>query len=118
MLCQINCVIMAHSLITFFINGLTSKLLYLSAFGYFCGLVAYALPLIALTEAFDETYQALQNVKKKLKEQLSTTIGIPERRAIKCQISKIYDISPMNACGYFGIEKTTLTSMLSIRLLI
>ena len=108
---------MAHRLITFFINGLTSKLLYLSAFGYFCGLVAYALPLIALTEAFDETYQALQNVKKKLKEQLSTTNGTPERRAIKCQISKIYDISPMNACGYFVIEKTTLTSMLSIRFL-
>ena len=116
-LCQVHCVVMGHKLMTFFKHGLTSNVFALSAFGYFCGLLAFALVLIALTEAFDKAYQALQDFKEKLKDQLCTTNGIPERRAIKCQISKIDDIRPMNACGYFVIEKSTLTSMLSIRLL-
>ena len=73
--------------------------------------------LVSFTEGFDEAYQALHLVRGNLKEKLYQN-GVDSKKdkmAIKLLISKIDDQRPMNACGYFSIEKSTLTSILSIR---
>ena len=71
--------------------------------------------LLSLTEAFNKTYLALKAQSAKLEDDLLTSEDKVERRFIKHLIRKIDRIRPMNACGYFEIDKTTLTSILSIR---
>ena len=72
---------------------------------------------MSFTEGFDEAYQALHLTRGTLKEKLYQFGGDckKDRMALKLLISKIDDQKPMNACGYFSIEKSTLTSILSIR---
>ena len=71
--------------------------------------------LLSLTEAFNKTYLALKAQSAKLEDDLLTSEDKVERRFIKLLIRKIDGLRPMNACGYFEIDKTTLTSILSIR---
>ena len=71
--------------------------------------------LLSLTEAFNKTYLALKAQSAKLEDDLLTSEDKVERRFMKHLIRKIDRIRPMNARGYFEIDKTTLTSILSIR---
>ena len=73
------------------------------------------LQMIALTEAFDNALQAMHSIRRKLLEKLLVTDKKEERRSIKYLIQRINNLRPMNACGYFEVDKSTLTSMFSIR---
>ena len=87
----------------------------LTVFGKLVTLLAFTFMLVGSTEAFDRSFQAIQSLQRKLKKKLATTENKQERREIKCLLLRIDDLRPMNACGYFGVEKSTLTSILSIR---
>ena len=52
---------------------------------------------------------------RKAQDQLLVTRNKEDRRFVKYIIQRINCLRPMNACGYFEIDKATLTSMLSIR---
>ena len=98
-----------------FLNGTHGDWLPLTVFGKLCSLFSFVLLLVALTEAFDKAFESIQIVRKKIKEKLFLNESKQERMASKFLLSKIEELRPMNACGFFGIEKSTLTSMLSIR---
>ena len=63
----------------------------------------------------DSAYESLQVVKMKIQENLMITFEKSERQELKFLLETVKALRPMNACGYFEISKSTLTSMLSVR---
>ena len=64
----------------------------------------------------DEAFQDLQDLKKNIIEKLRL-ISLTEDKRLELSYFKdrIEMMRPMSASGYFAIDKTTLTSMLSVR---
>ena len=82
--------------------------------GIFIIFVIYA--LIIITGAIDESYENLRGLKRPIQEKLLRSKEESEKSQMNYLLQRIEDIKPMSACGYFEIEKSTLTSMLSVRL--
>ena len=83
--------------------------------GQFIQVIGPIIGLMAYTESFDNTFQTVKALKKKLNELLINTRDKTERQILKGQLKKVEMVEPMSACGYFTIDKSTLTSMLSVR---
>ena len=77
------------------------------ASGIFC--------LIIQTGAIDEAFQNIQYLRRQAQEKLLYSSVKSERQHLKFLLRRIEMLGPMNGRGYFGIDKTTLTSMLSVR---
>ena len=73
------------------------------------------LNVMALTAALDTAYESVQVVKMKIQENIMLTYDKSERQQLKFLLENVRSLRPMNACGYFEISKSTLTSMLSVR---
>ena len=71
--------------------------------------------LKTITEYIDESFQSLKNLKRKAQDLLLMTKDKNERQYIKYMIQRIDELEPISAAGYFIIDKSTLTSMLSVR---
>ena len=72
--------------------------------------------LAVLTSALDEAYQAILTIRWKIYEELSMTPkDLEETRQLEYCKNMAELVRPMTASGYFEIDKTTLTSMLSVR---
>ena len=96
------------------VNSLTLKI-FLKLLGNIFLTISMILNVMNLTSALDSVYESVQSVKMKLQETLMVIYEKPERQQLKFLIEKIKSLTPMNACGYFEISKSTLTSMLSVR---
>ena len=77
-------------------------------FGPIIGIMTY-------TDAIEKSYDALNRYEAALIDSLVYTKNKVERHILKSQIKKVEKMQPMNACGYFTIDKSTLTGMLSVR---
>ena len=71
--------------------------------------------LKTLTEHIDESFQCLKDLKRKAQEILLMTKDKNKRQYLKYMIQKMDESQPISASGYFTIDKSTLTSMLSVR---
>ena len=67
------------------------------------------------TGTVEDSYECLQNMKRQIQEQLSKAPEKAEKIKLKYFHQRIMDTKPINACGYFEIGKSTLTSILSVR---
>ena len=72
--------------------------------------------LLIITGAIDDSFESLQGLKRHIQEQLLKSNEQLEKSRMNYLLQRIEDAKPMNACGYFEIGKSTLTSMLSVRL--
>ena len=81
--------------------------------GIFIIFVIYA--LIIITGAIDESFENLRELKRPIQEKLLRSNEEAEKSQMNYLLQRIEDVRPMSACGYFEIEKSTLTSMLSVR---
>ena len=88
---------------------------FLFLFAFVTGIASNIIWLISLTNSVYETNMCIKLLGKEIQEVLLVTEGKKERRYFKFLKQKIDDLKPMNASGYFTIDKTTLTSMLSVR---
>ena len=79
------------------------------------GLASNVIWLITLTNSVDETNERIKSLGREIQEKLLVTEETQERRYLKFLRQRVNDLKPMNASGYFTIDKTTLTSMLSVR---
>ena len=70
--------------------------------------------VMALTASLDSAFGSLQHVTRKIQEMLMTSQGQTEKQLIYV-VENIKSLRPINACGYFEITKSTLTSMFSVR---
>ena len=75
----------------------------------------FGLVIDGFLEAIHEAFEALHSIRKKLQDDLLAIKDNEDRRLVKYLIQRINFLRPMNACGYFEIDKTTLTSVVSIR---
>ena len=87
--------------------------LYLISF--LTGLSCNIIWLMTLTNSVDKTNECVKSLGSQIQEKLLVTEGTQERRNLKFLKQRVNDLKPMNASGYFTIDKTTLTSMLSVR---
>ena len=71
--------------------------------------------LISITNSIDKCSECIESLQRELEETLLCTEQKRERQYLKYLIRRIRDIKPMHACGYFVVDRSTLTSMLSIR---
>ena len=69
---------------------------------------------MALTASLDSAFGSLQHVTGKIQEMLMKSQGETEKQMIYL-VGNIKSLRPINACGYFEISKSTLTSMFSVR---
>ena len=83
--------------------------------GSLCHIGTVILCLIALTGSLDSANQCLQNLKRQAQDSLLASSVKTERQQLKYIIQRIGGIGPISARGYFEIDKSTLTSMLSVR---
>ena len=82
------------------------------AFGNILGMI---LNVMILTSAMKSAYDSLLVVKEKIQEKLLVTFDKEDRQHLKFLLAKVKSLGPVNACGYFEITNSTLTSMLGIR---
>ena len=71
--------------------------------------------MITQTEVIDQAFQDVQYLRRQAQEKLLNCSEKSERNQLKFLLRRMEMMEPMNGCGYFGIDKTTLTSMLSVR---
>ena len=88
---------------------------FLFLFGFVTSLVSNIIWLNTLTNSVDKTNACTKALGKEIQEKLLVTDDKQERRYLKFFKQRIDDLKPMNGSGYFIIDKTTLTSMLSVR---
>ena len=83
--------------------------------GSLCQVATVILCLITLTSCLDSAHQCLVNMKRQAQDSLLVSTVKEERQQLKYIIQRIEAMGPISARGYFEIDKTTLTSMLSVR---
>ena len=68
-----------------------------------------------VTESIGKSFKCVKKLKSEAQLILLVTTEKKVRQYLKYIIKRIEDLQPMNACGYFIIDKSTLTSMVSVR---
>ena len=71
--------------------------------------------LISITNSIGKCSEGIESLRRELEETLLCTEPKKERQHLKYLIRRVRDLKPMHACGYFLVDRSTLTSMLSIR---
>ena len=69
---------------------------------------------MALTASLDSAFGSLQHVTGIIQEMLMKSHGQTEKQ-LNYLVESIKSLRPIDACGYFEITKSTLTSMVSVR---
>ena len=80
------------------------------------GLISMIIILISITNSVDEAEYRLRQMKKQIEKRLLASRDEEEKKQLEYCKNMADLLRPMNAAGYFDIDKTTLTSMLSVRL--
>ena len=102
--------------LTFFINHEDRNLYdYINSTGLFLSMLCLMYNLLFLTKMTDRTFQSMQSLGSQIQERLLVTREKTERQSLKYLMKRVEMLKPLNACGYFDIAKTTLTSMVSVR---
>ena len=71
--------------------------------------------LISLTSSVEDSSDCLETIKEEAQDLLLKTEDKPRRQKLKYLIQKIENLKGMSARGYFTVDKSTLTSMVSVR---
>ena len=88
---------------------------YVTSGGLFLFMLCLMYNLLFLTKMTDRTFQSMQALGGQIQERLLVTREKTERQSLKYLMKRVEMLKPLNACGYFDIAKTTLTSMVSVR---
>ena len=84
-------------------------------FGFILQLTCNVIWLMTMTSSIEKCSERIKDLKSQLQEKLLCTYEKQERQYLKYMIQRIGDLKQMNACGYFTVNKSTLTSMVSVR---
>ena len=87
----------------------------LQLIGFIFQLLCNSIWLISLTNSIDKCSECIICLRRELEETLLCTKQKENRQYLKYWIRRIRDLKPMHACGYFFVDRSTLTSMLSVR---
>ena len=87
----------------------------LQLIGFIFQLLCNSIWLISLTNSIDKCSECIICLRRELEETLLCTKQKENRQYLKYWIRRIRDLKPIHACGYFFVDRSTLTSMLSVR---
>ena len=87
----------------------------LNLIGFILQLSCNSVWLISLTNSIDKCSECIKSLRRELEETLLCTQQKERRQYLKYLIRRIRDLKPMHARGYFLVDRSTLTSMLSVR---
>ena len=87
----------------------------LGVLGLWGQIIAAIFAFNIFTGEIENSFEKLKGLKIPIQERLLQCPGEVEKAQMNYLLQKIEDVKPMNACGYFEIGKSTLTSMLSVR---
>ena len=87
----------------------------ITSIGKMSTILGMILNVMILTSAMKSVYDSLLVVKEKIQEKLLVTFDKEDRQHLKFLLEKVKLLGPVNACGYFEITNSTLTSMLGVR---
>ena len=76
---------------------------------------AHLINIFCLTDTVNSTFEKIVLEKIKLQKQLKTCKDKDEKQHLKYLLERLNMLKPMSACGFFEINRSTLSSMLSIR---
>jgi len=77
---------------------------------------AMILSLMAITKSVEEASEVVRNLRREIQIQILKTNDDVKLKQLEYWKNEAEMLKPMNAAGYFEIDKTTLTSMLSVSL--
>ena len=83
--------------------------------GSFLSIASITYILISLTGSVEDSSDCLETLKEDAQDLLLKTQDKPRRQKLKYLIQKIENLKGMSARGYFTVDKSTLTSMVSVR---
>ena len=83
--------------------------------GSFLSIASTIYILISLTGSIEESSDCIETLKEKAQDLLLKSQNKPQRQKLKYLIQKIENLKGMSARGYFTVDKSTLTSMVSVR---
>ena len=83
--------------------------------GSFLSIASTIYILISLTGSIEESSDCMETLKEKAQDLLLKSQNKPQRQKLKYLIQKIENLKGMSARGYFTVDKSTLTSMVSVR---
>ena len=83
--------------------------------GSFLSIASTIYILISLTSSVEESSDCMEALKEKAQGLLLKLQDKPRRQELKYLIQKIENLKGMSARGYFTVDKSTLTSMVSVR---
>ena len=89
----------------------------LSKFFYYMFMVCIHISnLTVLTRHIDNAYQSLQILKRRILDEYLLSSDDDTRHTYFYLLQRVEMLKPMSGDGYFEIGKTTITSMVSVRL--
>ena len=83
--------------------------------GSFLNIVSITYILVSLTGSVEDSSDCMQAIKEQAQDMLVTLQDKQRRQRLKYLIQKIDNLKGMSARGYFTVDKSTLTSMVSVR---
>ena len=83
--------------------------------GSFLNIGSITYILISLTGSVEDSFDCMQAIKEKAQDMLLILQDKPRRQKLKYLIQKIDNLKGMSARGYFTVDRSTLTSMVSVR---
>ena len=83
--------------------------------GSFLNIASITYILISLTGSVEESSDSMETLKEEAQDLLLKSQDKPQRQQLKYLIQKIENLKGMSARGYFTVDKSTLTSMVSVR---
>ena len=83
--------------------------------GSFLNIASITYILISLTGSVEDSSDCMQAIKEQAQDMLLTLQDKQRRQRLKYLIQKIDNLKGMSARGYFTVDKSTLTSMVSVR---
>ena len=78
---------------------------------YICQIKAFIINLYSLADSIDNSFTAAKDNQVKIQKQLLLTHDPHERQNLEYIMKRIELLKPMSACGFFEIDKSTLTSI-------
>ena len=106
---------MFYMMSTFLVKTSVSTLDVVLLLGTILTLLGLAMSVIALSESFEASVDAIQDLKGRINESIRKASEREEIKDLEYCKAEAEMMKPMSAAGYFEIGNSTLTSMLSVR---
>ena len=103
------------SISSFLASKIIDNSSYLKFFALFCNICGILLISYVMVTSIEATFSIMQENKNKLQDKLKIETNKKERQKIKYFLTKMDNLQPITAAGFFTVSRELFTSMFSTR---